>query len=150
MAGKKVTELPVLATAASDDVMYIVDTSTNTSKQINLESLGFITSYFNVANLNENSNGTLVEISNRVGGTITLVNVNPFEYTLTRTGGSALTGTVTAYLSQLVEDSSGALVSCLGNGITFGDSFALVNYDGAALGSGSIVKDALLTIIYVP
>ena len=34
MAGIKVTDLPVLGAAAIDDVMYIVDTSTNTSKQI--------------------------------------------------------------------------------------------------------------------
>lgn len=34
MAGIKVTDLPVLGAAASDDVFYIVDTSTNTSKQI--------------------------------------------------------------------------------------------------------------------
>ena len=34
MAGIKVTDLPVLGAAAADDVFYIVDTSTNTSKQI--------------------------------------------------------------------------------------------------------------------
>jgi hypothetical protein len=34
MAGIKVTDLPVLGAADIDDVMYIVDTSTNTSKQI--------------------------------------------------------------------------------------------------------------------
>lgn len=39
MAGVKVTDLPTLGTAASDDVMYIVDTSTNTSKQIEVQNL---------------------------------------------------------------------------------------------------------------
>jgi hypothetical protein len=39
MSGKKVTELPVLATAATDDVIYVVDTSTNTSKQIAVEDI---------------------------------------------------------------------------------------------------------------
>ena len=34
MAGIKVTDLPVLGAAETDDVFYIVDTSTNTSKQI--------------------------------------------------------------------------------------------------------------------
>jgi hypothetical protein len=34
MAGIKVTDLPVLGAAAADDVFYIVDTSTNTSSQI--------------------------------------------------------------------------------------------------------------------
>lgn len=39
MAGIKVTDLPVLGAAAPDDVMYIVDISTNTSKQINVEDI---------------------------------------------------------------------------------------------------------------
>ena len=34
MAGIKVTDLPVLGAAATDDVFYIVETSTNTSSQI--------------------------------------------------------------------------------------------------------------------
>lgn len=37
MAGIKVTDLDVLGAAAADDVLYIVDTSTNTSKQIEVE-----------------------------------------------------------------------------------------------------------------
>jgi len=39
MAGIKVTDLPVLGAAAPDDVFYIVDTSTNTSKQIAVEDI---------------------------------------------------------------------------------------------------------------
>jgi hypothetical protein len=39
MAGIKVTDLPVLGAAAPDDVMYVVDTSTNTSKQIAVEDI---------------------------------------------------------------------------------------------------------------
>ena len=39
MAGIKVTDLPVLAESAPDDVMYIVDTSTNTSKQIEVADI---------------------------------------------------------------------------------------------------------------
>jgi len=42
MAGIKVTDLPVLGAAAPEDVMYIVDTSTNTSKQIAVEDLNVI------------------------------------------------------------------------------------------------------------
>jgi hypothetical protein len=45
MAGIKVTDLPSLATAASDDILYIVDTSTNTSKKI---EVGDLTSGFDV------------------------------------------------------------------------------------------------------
>jgi hypothetical protein len=39
MAGIKITELPSLSTAASDDVLYIVDTSTNTSKKIEVGNI---------------------------------------------------------------------------------------------------------------
>jgi hypothetical protein len=39
MAGVKVTDLPVLGAAASDDVLYIVDTSSNTSSQIEVANL---------------------------------------------------------------------------------------------------------------
>ena len=39
MAGVKVTDLTPLATAASDDIFYIVDTSSNTSKQIEVQNI---------------------------------------------------------------------------------------------------------------
>jgi hypothetical protein len=39
MAGVKVTDLTPLATAANDDIMYIVDTSSNTSKQIEVQDI---------------------------------------------------------------------------------------------------------------
>lgn len=39
MAGVKVTDLTTLGTAATDDVMYIVDTSANQSKQIEVQNL---------------------------------------------------------------------------------------------------------------
>jgi len=39
MAGIKVTDLPVLGAAAPNDVMYIVDTLTGTSKQIAVEDI---------------------------------------------------------------------------------------------------------------
>jgi hypothetical protein len=39
MAGIKVTDLPVLGAAAPDDVMYIVETLTGTSKQISVEDI---------------------------------------------------------------------------------------------------------------
>jgi hypothetical protein len=40
MAGIKVTDLPVLGAAAPDDVMYIVETLTGTSKQIAVGNFG--------------------------------------------------------------------------------------------------------------
>ena len=39
MAGVKVTDLTTLATAANDDIMYIVDTISNTSKQIEVQDI---------------------------------------------------------------------------------------------------------------
>lgn len=39
MAGVKVTDLIPLATAANDDIFYIVDTSSNTSKQIEVQNI---------------------------------------------------------------------------------------------------------------
>jgi hypothetical protein len=39
MAGVKVTDLTTLATAANDDIFYIVDTSSNTSKQIEVQNI---------------------------------------------------------------------------------------------------------------
>lgn len=39
MAGVKVTDLTPTSTAAIDDVMYIVDTSSNTSKQIEVQNI---------------------------------------------------------------------------------------------------------------
>lgn len=39
MAGVKVTDLTALASAASDDVMYIVDSSSNQSKKIEVQNI---------------------------------------------------------------------------------------------------------------
>lgn len=39
MAGVKVTDLTTTATAAVDDIFYIVDTSSNTSKQIEVQNI---------------------------------------------------------------------------------------------------------------
>ena len=39
MAGVKVTDLTSTSTAAVDDIMYIVDTSSNTSKQIEVQNI---------------------------------------------------------------------------------------------------------------
>lgn len=39
MAGVKVTDLTTTSTAAVDDILYIVDTSSNTSKQIEVQNI---------------------------------------------------------------------------------------------------------------
>jgi len=77
MAGVKVTDLPVLGAAASDDVLYIVDTSSNTSSQIEVSSLlpvlesGTWTPTFSASD-NACSNPTLIKaLYTRVGSIVT-------------------------------------------------------------------------------
>jgi hypothetical protein len=73
MAGIKVTDLPVLGAAAPDDVMYIVDTSTNTSKQIetgNIFSSGTWTPTISGL-INNISVTALSGIYSRVGNVVT-------------------------------------------------------------------------------
>jgi hypothetical protein len=79
MAGVKVTDLPVLGAAASDDVLYIVDTSSNTSSQIEVGDLtasldvssGTWTPVFtNVANACSNPAFSVASYS-RVGSIVT-------------------------------------------------------------------------------
>lgn len=55
MAGIKVTDLPVLGAAETDDIFYIVDTSTNTSKQIEVGDLLSSGSY--TPTISEETNG---------------------------------------------------------------------------------------------
>jgi hypothetical protein len=79
MAGIKVTELPVLGSAAPDDIMYIVETATNTSKQIAVEDIvGGIpdieSGSWNPTTTNIGTNPTVNIISgnySRVGGVVT-------------------------------------------------------------------------------
>jgi hypothetical protein len=66
MAGVKVTDLPSLGTAASDDIMYIVDTSTNTSKQIEVQNL--------VGGLPDIESGAWNPTPTNIGGTNAIFN----------------------------------------------------------------------------
>ena len=80
MAGVKVTDLPALGTAAIDDVMYIVDTSTNTSKQIEVQNIydGMpqLESGVYSATVSGENNGVVVNIAkgfySRVGTIVTV------------------------------------------------------------------------------
>jgi hypothetical protein len=70
MAGVKVTDLTPLATAASDDVMYIVDTSSNTSKQIEVGNVvNLQTAYDNGSTIN----GSNVIIEDSTGADIVAI-----------------------------------------------------------------------------
>jgi hypothetical protein len=72
MAGVKVTDLPVLASAASDDVLYIVDTSTNQSRQIEVENLNQIplagTTAMEAASITHTSTGKTASVQFIDGG----------------------------------------------------------------------------------
>jgi hypothetical protein len=71
MAGIKVTDLPVLGAAAPDDVIYIVDTSTNTSKQITVEDVIGYKEYIGLINQAEDDAPVLTQQSNNTGITFT-------------------------------------------------------------------------------
>jgi hypothetical protein len=77
MAGIKVTDLPVLGAAAPDDVMYIVDTSTNTSKQINVEDI--------VGGIPDIESGSWNPTATNTGGTNPIVSIQGGNYS--RVGG---------------------------------------------------------------
>jgi hypothetical protein len=67
MAGVKVTDLSTLGTAASDDILYIVDTSTNTSSQIEVQDI-----YSGMPQLDSGTYSATV--ANETGGTVDATN----------------------------------------------------------------------------
>jgi hypothetical protein len=72
MAGVKVTDLTPLATAASDDIFYIVDTSSNTSKQIEVQDI-----YSGMPQL---ESGTFLPTVSNIAPNTTIVDVLPAFY----------------------------------------------------------------------
>jgi hypothetical protein len=80
MAGVKVTDLTSTSTAAVDDIMYIVDTSSNTSKQIEVQDIysgmpQFDTGIYTPVVTNETNNSTITiegGLYSRVGDIVTV------------------------------------------------------------------------------
>lgn len=73
MAGIKVTDLPVLGAAASDDVFYIVDTSTNTSKQIEVGDILSSADYTPTVSAETDCTATVLRsLYSRVGNVVTI------------------------------------------------------------------------------
>jgi hypothetical protein len=96
MAGVKVTDLTALSTAASDDIMYIVDTSSNQSKKIEVQNIydgmpqfdsGTYTPVVSGAN-----NGVVVNLAkgiySRVGNIVTVSFLLDITLDATETTGS--------------------------------------------------------------
>lgn len=77
MAGIKVTDLPVLGAAAPDDVFYIVDTSTNTSKQIEVQDI--------FGGIPDIESGQWNPTPTNIGGTNPIVSIQGGNYS--RVGG---------------------------------------------------------------
>jgi hypothetical protein len=77
MAGIKVTDLPVLGAAAPDDVIYIVETLTNTSKQIAVEDI--------VGGIPDIESGAWNPTPTNTGGTNPTVSIDRGNYS--RVGG---------------------------------------------------------------
>lgn len=81
MAGVKVTDLTTTTTAAVDDIFYIVDTSSNTSKQIEVQNIysgmpQFDSGTFTPTVSNEAPNTTIINMNggqySRVGNVVTM------------------------------------------------------------------------------
>ena len=73
MAGIKVTDLPVLGAAASDDVFYIVDTSTNTSKQIEVGDILSSADYTPTVSAETDCTASVLRsLYSRVGNVVTI------------------------------------------------------------------------------
>jgi hypothetical protein len=80
MAGVKVTDLTSTSTAAVDDIMYIVDTSSNTSKQIEVQDIysgmpQFASGIYTPVVTNETNNSTITiegGLYSRVGDIVTV------------------------------------------------------------------------------
>jgi prepilin-type processing-associated H-X9-DG protein len=119
MAGIKVTDLPVLATPATDDVLYIVDTSTNTSKQISVEDA--------------------TSLSIPLAGT---TQMGAAEITHTSTGKTANVGFVdgSVYLTATGADGGGT--------VSAGEDTTIIQYDAAVSGYSSsvLLSDGLIDI----
>jgi hypothetical protein len=107
MAGVKVTDLTTLGTAASDDVMYIVDTSTNTSKQIEVG---------NVVNLQ-----TAYDNGSTINGSNLIIETPGLGFGIGEDALSGATGSLNIAIgSKALKDSTGDNSVCLG--LTAGQS----------------------------
>jgi hypothetical protein len=92
MAGVKVTDLNTLGTAASDDVMYIVDTSTNESKQIEVGNIVNLQTAYDNGNT-VNSNVVIIDNNDFIVGANITTPPSGEWIAIGRTAGDGATGT---------------------------------------------------------
>ena len=126
MAGVKVTDLPPLGTAASDDIMYIVDTSTNQSKKIEVQNL--------VGGLPDIESGAWNPTATNSGGTNPIVTVLRGNYSRV---GSVVTCTLLLDVEMDGAESSAIFTLDLpiaSNFTNAKDAFGIVSFNDIGTG----------------
>jgi hypothetical protein len=129
MAGVKVTDLPALGTAASDDIMYIVDTSTNQSKKIEVQNL--------VGGLPDIESGTWNPTPTNSGGTNPIVTILRGNYSRV---GSVVTCSLLYELEMDGAESIGQFTLDLpiaSNFTNVRDAFGIISYNDLSVNTFS-------------
>ena len=170
MAGRKITQLLTLKTPAATDklvIVYVSDTSESpqgTSKQIAVSNLGLssiesstldVSIADGVATVDlpytrsvfffsvEEGSATLLSQINFLGGTISLTNTSAFVFTLTRTGGSALTGIALGGLYGTCQDAINGdpVIGVLGSGtLGIDETITFKKFDNTAISSDGVIQ----------
>jgi hypothetical protein len=178
MAGRKITQLPVLTTPAATDKLVIVDVSDTsespqgTSKQIAVGDLGLssiesstldvsiadgvatVDSIFSRSVFQftiEETTATLVAQINNLGGVISLTNEAAFVFSFTRTGGDLLTGQVIGMIVPGLQEVEGGLpiVYIASAAIEVGTAISFKFPDGTSIPNTSSIN-ATFIIDYYP
>jgi hypothetical protein len=126
MAGVKVTDLGVLGTAAADDVLYIVETSTNTSKQIEVQNL--------VGGLPDIESGAWNPTPTNIGGTNAIVSILRGNYSRV---GNVVTCSLIIDLGMDVAESVANFTLDLPIASNFAnvkDAFGIISYNDMSVG----------------
>ena len=144
MAGVKVTDLTATSTAAIDDIMYIVDTSSNTSKQIEVQNI--------YSGMPQFDSGSFTPtVSNETPGT-TSINMNGGQYS--RVGNVVtmncffevnfgVSDTSVQFNIDLPVSSNFTLTKQLVGIVTSND---LTNFEGGGLNADTVNDLALITV----
>jgi len=130
MAGVKVTDLSPLASAASDDILYIVDTSTNQSKKIEVQNL--------VGGLPDIESGDWSPTPTNIGGTNPTISVLRGNYSRV---GSVVTCSLYLGVDMALTESVAQFTLDLPIASNFSnakDAFGIVSYNN--IGDGEFMS----------